>query len=202
MDVSIRKQRARPPRLFTVSLFAVVVIFSSIGVAAKAREDFYRPFPAWMTDAPRWYDDVLGSFTLLSVAIACVVYLTYRIRLRLAGLPAAPRPWSSRREVRAVLKIVAVLWFLQLPLSVYATYAALHDADRGPTGGNAISLFPIGGLIAPLGGVVLLIYDRGRWRTQCRVGNLCVACGYDLRATPIRCPECGEWRRRWQPKSH
>jgi hypothetical protein len=63
--------------------------------------------------------------------------------------------------------------------------------------GNSIAMFaaPVWSvaavtLIVPVGWVLSRVYRSRVRRRDLRVGR-CVSCGYDLRATPGRCPECG-----------
>ncbi|MFI5377885.1 MAG: hypothetical protein ACHRHE_01145 [Tepidisphaerales bacterium] len=68
---------------------------------------------------------------------------------------------------------------------------------RKPGGGihHALAVVPFWCLAAatavlPLGYATMRWRSRVRNRRRKRLG-LCVSCGYDLRATPDRCPECG-----------
>jgi hypothetical protein len=88
--------------------------------------------------------------------------------------------------------VFAATLLVQLPLTLYRLVVALNDPDNSFSANQMIGDSIPAGLIPPLVGVVILVYDRRRIRREERqAGNLCLICGYDLRATPQRCPECG-----------
>jgi hypothetical protein len=60
-----------------------------------------------------------------------------------------------------------------------------HNAIAGPVWAVAIPFWPIAVIVAAV---------LSRWILRRRAvypTGLCPTCGYDLRATPGRCPECG-----------
>jgi hypothetical protein len=162
----------------------------------RAVERFRRPFALWMTDAPRWYDEALGAVMCAVVGAASIVYLCRKWReegrIDAAGTIAAPPPrWRHKKELRFVLYCLAALLAVQFPLGVVQTIRALQD-DPPPFQNNFISLFPVGGWLCPLIGTAIVVYDRRRIRREGREDSgACLHCGYDLRASKERCPECG-----------
>ena len=68
------------------------------------------------------------------------------------------------------------------------------DSQRGWGIRMTVIYFPLPFLVAlfaPLPLVDLIRIRRRRRRVRRLAAGLCVRCGYDLRATPQKCPECG-----------
>ncbi len=59
----------------------------------------------------------------------------------------------------------------------------------GPAHSTSVSL-PATGVVL-LGAALPLVIGKQRQLRERRRLGLCTACGYDMRATPDRCPECG-----------
>ena len=178
-----------------VALIAAASVVSCVGMTYRASQRFARPFPPWMVDADQWYDHALGAAMYGVVAGACVVYLYRQSRRERRAtsdqVTARPARWRDKVELRFALHCLAALLVLQFPLGVVKAVRALNDA-RPPWKDSLWSLVPAMSLIGPPIGVAIVLYDRRRIRRETREdAGACLNCGYDLRATPARCPECG-----------
>jgi hypothetical protein len=180
--------------LIVLGIACLWSVLMCIVLTMKAFERFKRPFPLWMTDAPRWYDDLLSAVMYAIVGVACLVH-AYRRRHDLlkasdVKVKSFQRRWRDQMELRVVLYCLAALWALQLPLGALQSVQALHD--HPPRGHSTLmSLFPIGGWVGPITAVAIVMLDRRLIRRDRKLIGACQTCGYDLRATPNRCPECG-----------
>lgn len=116
---------------------------------------------------------------------------------------------SNRAEAEAVLRHLEIIGFkLDMIASVKSEVSrdaatslerevrklerqenAIHSAQNLRYG---LPLLPIAGIMAALPFLRLISAARVRLRKR---NNCCIRCGYDLRASPKYCPECGEGRR-------
>jgi hypothetical protein len=90
-------------------------------------------------------------------------------------------------------------WEIRFAGAAVAGYRTVRSAPQPPastwTGRFWGAVVPYW-LVAAFSLACPLIQTTSRLRHARRPkGSLCPACGYDLRATPDRCPECGTTRR-------
>jgi hypothetical protein len=181
-----------------IIVLAVLAMIVCAALTHKAIRRFRRPFRAWWVDPEQWYDEALGAALYAVIAGACVAYL-YRIGRRQGQETEGPSPaadlrWRDRIELRVVLYFIAVWQIGQLPLGVFKAVEAFC-APRPYWDVSLWSLIPIASWIWPPVGIAIIVYDRRRIRREWREeAGHCLRCGYDLRASSERCPECGTRR--------
>ena len=107
------------------------------------------------------------------------------------------RDWQRMR----VLSRFSTMLFAGSLLELLATVPSHVIVIRRP--GCLVGIGTALGIIAGLnvmffsfGPMIAVLFLRPRYRAERAMGNqFCDICGYDLRASPVRCPECGTPRR-------
>ena len=128
----------------------------------------------------------------------CSAPRLYIATLRPAGLylgisfnSDAPAGWDSKR-----IKDYSDTGFFSESPRLAGFFIGHFNFTTGPRGAGSYPTDPMHFVILPfwflifLPTALLIPLLRRRKRITPRVG-FCKACGYDLRATPARCPECG-----------
>lgn len=109
--------------------------------------------------------------------------------------------YAKDRPRFAVLSRISAALFAGSLLELLATVPSHMIVIRRP--GCLVGVGTMLGIVAGLnvmffsfGPMVLLLFLRPRYRRERAMGSqFCEVCGYDLRASPVRCPECGRPRR-------
>ena len=169
----IRKRRLIMP--VTVAAFMLAVLVGGLIVALA---EFMRADDSMLFAN----DGVLFWLTLLASWIAWGVVLFAHVR-------TLPRLWALSRMANMLIAGSLAELLAAVPAHVVVS--------RRP--GCLVGLGTMMGIVAGLnvmlfafGPAIFLLFLRPRYRREQMEGEpVCETCGYDLRATPLRCPECG-----------
>jgi hypothetical protein len=192
--VESRTRRTYPWVFYGV---AALSIFACIQNIRNAIHLYWSPFPAWMTDANSWFSDALAAVFNGVAALASFVYALRSAGRGIIGLPGlpltGPLTWRERVELRAVLYSFAIVVMVQFPAALVQEYR-LWQPGVDPSEHSSWPSTLVMGIFALGIGLAIIAYDRRRIRRErYSQKTLCPKCGYDLRGSRQRCPECGEY---------
>src|ERR1700722_9379222 len=173
-----------------IYMLAGLFLLSSGVSITRAFNLYIHPAPVWMTSDRLWFEELFGAAWTVFVVAALITYDRRQIaRERLGSEKHIIQHWSDKLELRAVLYTFVLLQLLDFPVAVFKDLNAMHAQTSG--GDTFWSLFPKENIMWVAVAAALIIYDRRRLSREVRHDGRCQICGYDLRATPERCPECG-----------
>jgi len=116
-------------------------------------------------------------------------------RLLIIGLPqghAAVHDYRDKRRLGEYLEDLTNPRFFATPMAEHRFLGFYYaHGDPGWSGHFHMVGVPYWFLFAVVVVPTVVLVRRRRLATRRRAGNLCPVCGYDCRATPERCPECG-----------
>jgi hypothetical protein len=130
------------------------------------------------------------SKTCVGIAVgAMLMWLMFATQ----GMPGRVARVYGQVHLSLYTHTVALVRVTPIPL---AAGRAQHSEERGPFfSAESVLSVPYGAIaggamIVPMTGLLVGAFRSRRAAERTRRG-LCTACGYDLRATAGRCPECG-----------
>ena len=177
------------PRPFFYFL-AIVLPAGCIGGLFSTIDQLHHGWFGHLQSNNPWYESMTAATTDGFLAVCLFSAEIKRRRREQAGV-TSPVRWKERTEVRTAIYAFAIMLLLAVPFSVIK---AISRVQSGPFSNITFwHEFEFSSLLAGGIGAALIGYDRRRLHQDLHSYRKiqCVKCGYDLRATPERCPECG-----------
>ena len=185
------------------------LVLSVMTVAMWTRSRYVRDLVTWMdaTGRARSVDSCAGTAQFVESAPAAVGSYSPQQRSRLViHQPVPPGAtwnafWGTQPNdvvwEMAGFALITRSYLMYPPGGFTGGFTGFGGQMPGPIGTTAVL-----GLVIPYWSLALIaaalpVHGVVRWwkrrRTSRRMkAGCCVVCGYDLRATPDRCPECGK----------